>query len=166
MKRTLVFLAVLVALCATPASAQPNELAELKAQLLAQQAAIQQLLDRIAVLEKQQAANESKPDVERQEQAQDDAVNSLRDTLLGKVNLSGYYNFRAFADGSDTPAAFQQHHLGLILGKQLGRFSFFTELELQNIPHHPEISETGESSGEMSTADLSGEGQVSVENAW
>jgi len=140
MKRTLVFLAVALLFCVAPASAQPNELAELKAQLLAQQTAIQQLLNRIAVLEKQQAATVTKPDLERQEQAQDDAVNSMRETLLGKVNLSGYYNFRAFADGSETPAAFQQHHLGLILGKQLGRFSFFTELELQNIPHHPQIS--------------------------
>jgi hypothetical protein len=166
MKRTLVFLAVALLFCVAPASAQPNELAELKAQLLAQQTAIQRLLDRIAVLEKQQAATVTKPDLERQEQAQDDAVNSMRETLLGKVNLSGYYNFRAFADGSETPAAFQQHHLGLILGKQLGRFSFFTELELQNIPHHPQISETGESSSEMATTDLSGEGQVSVENAW
>jgi predicted nucleic acid-binding Zn-ribbon protein len=102
MKRTLAVLTVALMFCAAPASAQQNELAELKAQLLAQQTAIQQLLDRIAVLEKQQAAAVTKPDLERQEQAQDDAVNSVRETLLGKVNLSGYYNFRAFADGIST----------------------------------------------------------------
>jgi hypothetical protein len=43
------------------------------------------------------------------------------------------------------------------------------ELELQNVPHHPEIStetDTETETGAETTADISGEGQVAVENAW
>ena len=78
--------------------------------------------------------------------AQDDSINSLRETVNSKVNLNGYYNFRFSADGSEEPAAFQQHHLGVIMAKQLGKFNFLMELELQNVPHHAEIavSEEGE----------------------
>ena len=64
--------------------------------------------------------------------------------------------------------AFQQHHLGVLMAKQLGKFNFLMELELQNVPHHPEVAtgeehEEGEEPGE---SDISGEGQVAVENAW
>src|SRR3954468_5099507 len=57
------------------------------------------------------------------------------------------------------------------MGKQLGRFNFLMELELQNVPHHPEISaavEGAEHAAEEAamSADISGEGQVAVENAW
>ena len=80
--------------------------------------------------------------------AQDDSINSLRETVNSKVNLNGYYNFRFSADGSEEPASFQQHHLGVIMAKQLGKFNFLMELELQNVPHHAEIavSEEGEGS--------------------
>ena len=70
-------------------------------------------------------------------------INSLRETINSKVNLNGYYNFRFFADGSEEPLAFQQHHLGVLMAKQLGKFNFLMELELQNVPHHPEIAEEG-----------------------
>ena len=46
------------------------------------------------------------------------------------------------------------------------------ELELQNVPHHPEIATELEEEEEHSEAeegaegDVSGEGQVAVENAW
>jgi hypothetical protein len=58
----------------------------------------------------------------------------------------------------------------LLLSKQLRRFNFHMELELQNVPHHPEIhagddEESGEETPHDST-DVSGEGQVAVENAW
>ena len=72
--------------------------------------------------------------------AQEDSVNSLRDTINSKVNLNGYYNFRFSADGSEEPMAFQQHHLGVLMSKQLGKFNFLMELELQNVPHHAEIA--------------------------
>ncbi len=58
------------------------------------------------------------------------------------------------------------------MAKQLGKFNFLMELELQNVPHHPEIAagrweESEQADGEEATeSDLSGEGQVAVENAW
>jgi len=67
--------------------------------------------------------------------------------------------------------AFQQHHLGVLMSKQLGKFNFLMELELQNVPHHPEIAgeegegEEGDHEDEPE-GDISGEGQVAVENAW
>jgi hypothetical protein len=59
------------------------------------------------------------------------------------------------------------------MSRQLGRFNFLMELELQNVPHHPEIApedgdeEHEEEAGlETGVEDISGEGQVAVENAW
>ena len=86
--------------------------------------------------------------------AQEDSINSLRETINSKVNLNGYYNFRFFADGSEEPLAFQQHHLGVLMAKQLGKFNFLMELELQNVPHHPEIApEDGEEAEEHAEAE-------------
>ena len=99
-------------------------------------------------------------------------MNSLREIVNSKVNLNGYYNFRFATDGTEEPAAFQQHHLGVLMAKQLGKFNFLMELELQNVPHHPEIrrraseEEEHAEAEEVPEADISGEGQVAVENAW
>ena len=167
MKRVLVSAAIVWLVAASPVSAQQSELAALRAEVAKQQAAIQQLLQRIDALEKQQAGSSAQA-LQDELKAQEDVVNSLRDTINSKVNLNGYYNFRFSADNSDTPVAFQQHHLGLLLGKQLGKFNFLMELELQNVPHHPEISAEShtETGAENTTTDISGEGQVAVENAW
>jgi hypothetical protein len=64
----------------------------------------------------------------------------------------------------------------VLLAKQLGKFNFLMELELQNVPHHAEIAPlgAGEEHGEDTEhieeghpqTDISGEGQVAVENAW
>jgi hypothetical protein len=167
MKRVLL-LVVMVVVAASPAWAQQNDLAALRAEVAKQQAAIQSLLQRIDALEKQQAGSSTQA-LQDVLKAQEDEVTSIRETMNSKVNLNGYYNFRFFTDGSETPASFQQHHLGLLLGKQLGKFNFLMELELQNVPHHPEISaEVEPHSAEETTAesDISGEGQVAVENAW
>jgi hypothetical protein len=149
--------------------AQQAEIAALRAEIAKQQAAIQQLLQRIDALEKRQAGSSTQA-LQDEIKAQEDAVNSIRDTMNSKVNLNGYYNFRFSADDSETPVAFQQHHLGMLLGKQLGKFNFLMELELQNVPHHPEISaEVGSeehAAEEGALSDISGEGQVAVENAW
>lgn len=153
-----------------PAWAQQNELASLKAELVKQQAVITQLLKRVQELEARQTV--TKEELQREAQSQQDAVNSVRESILGRVNLNGYYNSRFFSESSETPTAFQQHHLGVILGKQLGRFNVFTELELQNVPHHAQIEAVGggegssEGEGHATEADVSGEGQVAVENAW
>jgi hypothetical protein len=157
----------------SPAWAQQDEVARLRAELVRQQEIIGQLLKRLDSLEQKQTKVVTQEEVKQEAATQQEAVNSLRETLLGRVNLNGYYNFRFSADQSDEPASFQQHHLGLLLGKQLNRFNFHMELELQNVPHHPEIhgeEESGEE-GEIETAttteaDISGEGQVAVENAW
>lgn len=170
MKRTLSLSVLLFMAVGHPAWAQQNELASLKAELVKQQAVIAQLLKRVQELEARQTV--TKEELQQEAQSQQDAVNSVRESLLGRVNLNGYYNSRFFSDGSEEPTAFQQHHLGLLLGKQLGRFNVFTELELQNVPHHAQIEAVGE--GESSSAgeahamesDISGEGQVAVENAW
>jgi hypothetical protein len=156
---------------ARPSRAQQNEIEALRAELAQQQAVIAQLLQRLEALEKQQApAAAVTEDLQADIKAQEDSINSLREIVTGKVNLNGYYNFRFFADDSGEPAAFQQHHLGVLMGKQLGRFNFLMELELQNVPHHPEISpdagEGGEAHVEETPTDLSGEGDVAVENAW
>jgi hypothetical protein len=160
-----------MAFLASPARAQPqDDVTRLRAELQRQQVIIAQLLERLDELEKKQAGSVTREEVKQDAETQQEVVNSVRDSLLGRVNLSGYYNFRFAADSSETPVSFQQHHLGLLLSKQLRRFNFHMELELQNVPHHPEIHEDSgeeagsEEGGELS--DISGEGQVAVENAW
>jgi hypothetical protein len=152
-----------------PAWAQQNELAALRGEIAKQQVVIAQLLKRIEALEKPAApAPASLQEMQDDIKAQEDSVNSLRETINSKVNLNGYYNFRFSVDGSEEPMAFQQHHLGVLMSKQLGEFNFLMELELQNVPHHPEIvtGEEHEEGEEHAETDLSGEGQVAVENAW
>ena len=156
---------VLLIVSNRPAWAQQDEIARLRAELANQQAAIAQLLQRLDALEKKQSLAATKDDLEEEAKTQEDSVNSVRETLLGKVNVSGYYNFRFANDGSEAFSAFQQDHLGVMLGKQLGRFNFFTELELQNVAHHA-AAPHAEGSPETPTVDISGEGQVAVENAW
>jgi hypothetical protein len=178
MKRILFMAAAFVLLAAFPRPlwAQADEVAVLRAEIAQQQAVIAQLLKRVETLEKQQpppaAAME---DLQSDIQANTDSTNSLRDIVNSRVNLNGYYNFRFAADGSDEPSAFQLHHLGMLMGKQLGRFNFLMELELQNVPHHPEVvPEDGDEGHEEEAGigegsgieDISGEGQVAVENAW
>ncbi len=158
-----------------PAWAQGNEMATLRAEIAKQEVVISQLLRRIEALEKQQppATTAAVQDLQNDVKAQEDSINSLREVVNSKVNLNGYYNFRFSTDGSEEFAAFQQHHLGVLMAKQLGKFGFLMELELQNVPHHPEIAPEGGGEGEEGEAeagheetDLSGEGQVAVENAW
>lgn len=156
-----------------PVSAQQNEIAVLRAELAKQQVVIAQLLNRIETLEKQTPpAAAIAQDLQDDIKAQEDSINSLRETINSKVNLNGYYNFRFSADGSEEPMAFQQHHLGVLMSKQINRFNFLMELELQNVPHHSEIAvESGEEEAHAEAdagaeGDLSGEGQVAVENAW
>jgi hypothetical protein len=172
MRRVLVLMAILSVYGARPIWAQQNDIAVLRAEIAKQEALISQLLKRIEALETQPpAAAEAVQELQDDIKAQDDSINSLRETINNKVNLNGYYNFRFFADGSEEPLAFQQHHLGILMAKQLGKFNFLMELELQNVPHHPEIpGEEGEEehaeAEEATGEDISGEGQVAVENAW
>jgi hypothetical protein len=175
MKRTFCLAAVALAAVSRPAWAQQDEIARLRAELVNQQAVITQLLQRVDDLEKRQSAAVTKDDLEQEAKTEQDSVNSVRETLLGKVNVSGYYNFRYFNDGSETHNAFQQDHLGLLLGKQFGRFNFFAELELQNAPHHPQAATAAHSDATAAHTDAtasttatatSGEGQVAVENGW
>ena len=151
MKR-IFFLVPVMALVAGvgPAWAQGNEIATLRAEIAKQEVVISQLLRRIEALEKQQppATTAAVQDLQDDIKAQEDSVNSLREVVNSKVNLNGYYNFRFSADGSEEPAAFQQHHLGVLMAKQLGKFNFLMELELQNVPHHPEIAPEGGEEGE------------------
>jgi hypothetical protein len=174
MKRIVLLLAaILFAAGIHPVSAQQNEIAVLRAELAKQQVIIAQLLTRIEAIEKQPPPSAASiQDLQDDIKAQEDSVSSLRETVNSKVNLNGYYNFRFSADGSEEPWAFQQHHLGVLMSKQLGKFNFLMELELQNVPHHPEIAVELEEAEEhtedeaVSDGDLSGEGQVAVENAW
>jgi hypothetical protein len=175
MRRIFTVVAILFFAGVQPAWAQQAEIAALRAELAAQHALIAQLIERLQVLEKQQqpslAAVTVKDDLQEDIKAQEESINSLRESINSKVNLNGYYNFRFSKDGSGTPAAFQQHHLGVLMAKQLGKFNFLMELELQNVPHHPAISPEGEAEEheegeEAGEEDLSGEGQVAVENAW
>jgi hypothetical protein len=176
MKRIFLSVAILIAAGAPPAFAQQSEIAALRAELVKQQAVIDQLLQRLQALEAQQQkpapAVVTTQELQEEIKAQEDSVSSLREIVNSKVNLNGYYNFRFSVDETDEPMAFQQHHLGVIMAKQLGKFNFLMELELQNVPHHAEITpENGEEHAEGSEAeegetDISGEGQVAVENAW
>jgi len=175
-QRTTFIVAVAILLAGAPARAQQDELAKLRTEVAAQQAAMSKLLERIDALEKKLGETATKSELEDEAKAQQDAVNSVRDTIAGKVNISGYSNFRFHTEEPELPAAFQLDHLGLILGKQLGRFNFVAELEFQNSPHHAEVAtedHSGEESGEEEAGelgeealDISGEGQVAVENAW
>ena len=174
MNRIVLLLAAIVLVVGIhPVFAQQNEIAVLSAEIAKQQVLIAQLLNRIEALEKQTPpAAVTVQNLQDDIKAQEDSINSLRETVNSKVNLNGYYNFRFSADGSEEPMAFQQHHLGVLMSKQLGKFNFLMELELQNVPHHPEIATDPEEEEEHSEAeesaegDLSGEGQVAVENAW
>jgi hypothetical protein len=173
MKRCFWLVVVAVIAFTMPAFAQQDEVARLRSELLKQQEVIAQLLKRLEDLEKAQAGAATKAEVAEEAATQQEIVNSVRESVLSRVNLSGYYNFRFAADQSETPVAFQQHHLGLLLGKQFRKFNFHMELELQNVPHHPEIHAVGEDEEEEAEAeereaaeDASGEGQVAVENAW
>jgi hypothetical protein len=173
MNRSVLLLAAILFVAAnSPVSAQQNEIAALRTEIAKQQVVIAQLLNRIEALEKQTPPSAAVvQNLQDDIKAQEDSVNSLRETVNSKVNLNGYYNFRFSADGSEEPTAFQQHHLGLLMSKQLGKFNFLMELELQNVPHHPEIAtgleeEEHSEADESAEGDLSGEGQVAVENAW
>jgi hypothetical protein len=175
MKRTL-WLATLMAFAVgRPAWAQQDELAQLKAELTNQQAIIARLIKQVEELEKKSQEGVTREELEAEVKTQQETVDSVRESLASRVNLNGYYNFRFSADNSPTPVAFQQHHLGVLMGKQLGRFNFLMELELQKGPHHPESSREAEGSegeghsdeaGTETDMDVSGEGQVAVENAW
>jgi hypothetical protein len=173
-QRILSVTAALLLFGSGPAWAQQDELAKLRAEIAAQQAAMTRLLERIDALEKKLGDTATKAELEDEAKTQQDAVNSVRETIASKVNISGYSNFRFVAE-EGTPSAFQLDHLGLILGKQLGRFNFLAELELQNVPHHAEVVPHGEEGEEHeeeegalaeAAEDISGEGQVAVENAW
>jgi hypothetical protein len=176
MKRVFLSAAILLVAGTCPVWAQQGEIAALRAELVKQQAVIDQLLQRLQLLEAQQRqpapAVATAQDLQEEIRAQEDSINSLREVVNSKVNLNGYYNFRFSVDESDAPLSFQQHHLGVIMAKQLGKFNFLMELELQNVPHHREITpENGEEDAEerplVETAeDISGEGEVAVENAW
>ncbi len=163
MKRS--FWLALVALVAfsQPAWAQQDDVTRLRAELQRQQEIIGQLLKRLDDLEKKQALTATNEELKQEAQTQQEAVESVRESLLSRVNLNGYYNFRLAADESPEPFAFQQHHLGLLLSKQHRKFNFHMELELQNVPHHPEIhGEEEEGEGEegehVEGTDVSGEG--------
>lgn len=183
MKKWAIPLTAALLCAAAPAWAQQDELARLRAEVAAQQAAMANLLARIDALEKKLAETATKEELEDEAKTQQDSVNSVRETLLGRVNVSGYSNFRFQAKEPETPSAFQLDHLGLILGRQMRRWSFLAELEFSNVPHHAEsVGEEGEDegradaavreaasaaeAGEGEAADISGEGQVAVENAW
>jgi hypothetical protein len=174
MRRSIFIVAAIVfAAGGQSALAQQNEIASLRAEIAKQQVVIAQLLKRIEALEKQPPAPGAiAQHLQNDINAQEDSVNSLREIVNSRVNLNGYYNFRFSADESDEPMAFQQHHLGVLMGKQLGKFNFLMELELQNVPHHPEIGGESHDDGDTEEVaddgdtDLSGEGQVAVENAW
>src|SRR5215204_6191474 len=113
--------AILAAVVAAPASAQQNEIAFLRAEIAKQEVVIAQLLRRIEALEKQPGPEAARlQDMQEDIKAQEESVNSLRETINSKVNLNGYYNFRFSVDGSEEPMAFQQHHLGLLMAKQIG----------------------------------------------
>ena len=107
MKKWAIPLAAVMVLTAIPASAQQDELAKLRAEVAAQQAAMTRLLARIDALEKKLSETATKEELEDEAKTQQDAVNSVRETLLGKVNISGYSNFRFQAEEPETPSAFQ-----------------------------------------------------------
>jgi len=185
MNRTfLVFLLLGAVSLPTSVQAQQADLDELKDQLALQQEAIDRLNAQIAELEQKQADLVTQEDLEDESAAQQDEVNALRENVFSRVNINGYVNSRFFADQSEQPTSFQQHHLGLLFSKQLGRFRVFTEVELANVPHHPELvspegesghaeggeeggaSEGGEEPHAEAGGDISREGSVAVENAW
>ncbi len=172
---TLLTAAIVLIAGTGPAWAQASEMAALRAEIAKQEVLIAQLIRRIEALEQQPPPLNGNGSAHLQDdiKAQEDSINSLRETVNTKVNLNGYYNFRFSVDDSEATSSFQQHHLGVLTSKQLGKFNFLMELELQNVPHHPEIAPPGEAHEEPAagesghtTTDLSGEGQVAVENAW
>lgn len=182
MRRSVFFAAALAILAAGhPAWAQQDDIASLRAELVRQQAVIADLLKRLEALDQKVSQAATKEDVTNEVAATTDAVSSVRETLLGKVNLNGYLNARYFADKSEAANGFQINPLAIVMSKQLGRFNFFGEMSLQFIPHHAQIvqrsSESTKSEGESGAVsevghvetgatDVSGERAVEVRNAW
>ena len=99
---------MLCAAGARPLWAQQNDIAPLRAELAKQQVVIAQLLQRHRSAREAAAAGrrDAVQDLQDDIKAQEDSVNSLRETVNSKVNLNGYYNFRFSADGSEESARF------------------------------------------------------------
>jgi hypothetical protein len=179
MRRTLWVVLIVLLAAGRSASAQQDEIAQLKAEIARQQAVLDELVRRMGDLEVKQGQAVTTADLEAEASTQEDTVNSLRENVLGRVNLNGYLNTRFFADQSDEVNAFQVNPLGIVMSKQLGRFNLFSEVYLAHIPHHARIvpppseealeSSASEAAGDAhseTAADVSGEGQVEVRNAW
>ena len=123
MKRMFLSVAILFVAGTRPAWAQQSEIAALRAEVAKQQAVIEQLLQRLQALEAKQpppppAGQHSGPPGRDQGAgrfgqlaARDRQQQSESERLL---------QLQVRREDSDEPMAFQQHHLGVIMAKQLG----------------------------------------------
>ena len=160
-----------------PAWAQQDDVARLRAELANQQAIIGQLIKRLDDLEKKAGAVTTNEELKEEAKTQQEAVESVRETLLSRVNLNGYYNFRFSADESPTPVRLPAASSRPAPGKAA------RAIQLPDGARAPERARitlrsagtggTGgrgafgrRASGRRDGTDVSGEGQVAVENAW
>jgi chromosome segregation ATPase len=98
MKRSFWLALVAMVAFSQPARAQQDDVARLRAELQRQQEVIGQLLKRLDELEKKQELTATNEELKEEAQTQQEAVESVRETLLGHVNLNGYSNFRFASD--------------------------------------------------------------------
>ena len=164
-------LLALFLLTAAPADAQdPNDIAQLRAELAAQQTLNQKLLERFEAVEAGQAVLLKKIQVMEASLPEDgelreSALQELREEqfeLQKKLDqmptLSGYLDVEYFDDDrEDSPGEFRQHHLSLHLSKEWERWRVFSEFELE---YGTKIE--GEGGDELEEA----RGEVKLEQAW
>lgn len=156
MKRILSSVIVLGLAMGGTAHAQQDELAAVKAELRRQQEIIADLMKKVEELESKQAASVSHAELQQEAATQQERVGALEESLLGRVNLTGYYATEYINEDSPTVGAFRQHFLSFFVSKRINHWNFFSETEFEYGPH---LAATNQA---FATAN----GEVKVENAW
>ena len=144
------------------AGQQADEVAELKRKVAAQDRLIQQLMERLDALESDRTGGQKPPPAGKAEtedrleavQADLDAATAALERL---PSLGGYLDFEYMNDDrSKSPGAFRQHHLTLLLSKELEAFRVFGEVEF-------EYGTLFEGDGAKTTTSR---GELKLEQAW
>ena len=137
---------------------------ELEKRLLEQQQELEEVRDLIAEKENQPPSGVGGPQAEAPPGRQPSSDVLIAESGLADeaetslpLDLSGYFSGRYFDDSrSDSHSRFQAHVVSLFLGKTLGRWKFFSEVEFE---YAPKFDADGEG---FSTS----RGEVLLETAW
>ncbi len=124
---------------------------------------VKNLRERVSEVEQDTKVEELREEVEDLiEETESEVIQENTLGLLNRylgtnfVNISGYYSF-VFSDNnkSDSPGHFRAHELTFFFQKQIQNFNLFAEIAFENAPSF-------EGNGE----EISGAGEIFVEQAW